>query len=83
MTNRYRVDIQYRGTTGSPPNAVQWRVLYGSADDLKLRYEPDTAKRLASVLLLNPSSVYHWKATWGSDFHLVGARRRDQRVDDL
>ena len=71
VTNRYRVDIQYRGTTGSPPNAVQWRVLYGSADDLKLRYEPDTAKRNASVLLLNPSSVYHWKATWGSDFHLV------------
>ena len=71
VTNRYRVDIQYRGTTGSPPNAVQWRVLYGSADDLKLRYEPDTAKRQSSVLLLNPSSVYHWKATWGSDFHLV------------
>ena len=46
-------------------------MLYGSADDLKLRYEPDTAKRNASVLLLNPSSVYHWKATWGSDFHLV------------
>ena len=83
VTNRYRVDIQYRGTTGSPPNAVQWRVLYGSADDLKLRYEPDTAKRLASVLLLNPSSVYHWKATWGGDFHLVVRDGGDQRVDDL
>jgi hypothetical protein len=71
ITNRYRVDIQYRGTTGAPPNAIQWRVLYGSADDLKLRYEPDTAKRFASVFLLNPSTVYHWKATWGSDFRLV------------
>jgi hypothetical protein len=71
VTNRYRVDIQYRGLTGVPPNAIQWRVLYGSADDLKLRYEPDTAKRFASVVLLDPSTVYHWKATWGSDFHLT------------
>ena len=71
ITNRYRVDIQYRGTNGSPPNAIQWRVLYGDADDLDLRYEPDTAKRFASVFLLNPTTTYHWKATWGSDFRLV------------
>ena len=71
ITNRYRVDIQYRGTTGVPPNAIQWRVLYGSATDLSVRYEPDTAKRMASVLFLNPSTTYHWKATWGSDFRLV------------
>jgi hypothetical protein len=71
ITNRYRVDIQYRGTTGAPPNAIQWRVLYGSADDLSVRYEPDTAKRMASVFLLDPATTYHWKATWGSDFHLV------------
>ncbi len=71
ITNRYRVDIQYRGTTGVPPNAIQWRVLYGSATDLNVRYEPDTAKRFASVFLLNPATVYHWKATWGSDFRLV------------
>ena len=71
ITNRYRVDIQYRGTTGVPPNAIQWRVLYGSADDLDVRYEPDTAKRFASVFLLNPSTVYHWKATWGSSFRLT------------
>ena len=71
ITNRYRVDIQYRGTTGAPPNAIQWRVLYGSADDLSVRYEPDTAKRNASVFLLNPATTYHWKATWGSDFRLI------------
>ena len=29
------------------------------------------AKRFASVLLLNPSTTYHWKATRGSDFRLV------------
>ena len=42
-----------------PPNAIQWRVLYGSADDLKLRYEPDTAKRFASVVLLSPQLNTH------------------------
>jgi hypothetical protein len=71
ITNRYRVDVQYRGTEGVPPNAIQWRVLYGSATDLSVRYEPDTAKRMASVFLLNPGATYHWKATWGSEFRLV------------
>ena len=71
ITNRYRVDIQYRGTTGAPPNAITWRVLYGSADDLDVRYEPETAKRFASVFPLNPSAVYHWKFTWGSSVRLV------------
>jgi hypothetical protein len=71
VTNRYRIDIQYRGTTGSPPNAIQWRVLYGSSTDLSVRYEPDTAKRNASVYFLNPSTVYNWTASWGSSFHLV------------
>ena len=56
ITNDYRVDIQYRGTTGVPPNAIQWRVIYGDADDLDVRYEPDTAKRFASVFLLNPAT---------------------------
>jgi hypothetical protein len=71
VTNRYRVDIQYRGVTGVPPNAIQWRVLYGSATNLDVRYEPDTAKRLASVYILNPATTYYWKATWGSDFRLI------------
>jgi hypothetical protein len=46
-------------------------VIYGDADDLDVRYEPDTAKRLSSVFLLNPSTTYHWKFTWGSDIRLV------------
>ena len=71
ITNRYRVDIQYRGTAGFPPNAIQWRVIYGDADDLDVRYEPDTAKRMASVFLLNPATTYHWKFTWGSEIRLV------------
>ena len=71
ITNDYRVDIQYRGTTGVPPNAIQWRVIYGDADDLDVRYEPDTAKRFASVFMLNPATTYHWKFTWGSSIRLI------------
>ena len=71
ITNDYRIDIQYRGTAGFPPNAIQWRVIYGDADDLDVRYEPDTAKRMASVFLLNPATAYHWKFTWGPEIRLV------------
>jgi hypothetical protein len=70
VTNRYRVDIQYRGVTGVPPNAIQWRALYGSSTNLDVRYEPDTAKRMASIYLLNPSTTYYWKAVWGPEFHV-------------
>ena len=65
-TDPYRVDVQYRGTSGSPPNAVTYRVLYGSATDTSVRYEPDTTTRLNSVFILNPSTVYYWKFTWGT-----------------
>jgi hypothetical protein len=70
ITNDYRIDIQYRGTAGFPPNAIQWRVIYGDADDLDVRYEPDTAKRFASVYDLSPSTTYHWKFTWGPNIRL-------------
>jgi hypothetical protein len=71
ITNKFRVDIQYRGTAGFPPNAITFRALNGDAGDLDVRYEPDTATRLASVFLLNPASLYHWKATWGSEFRVT------------
>ncbi len=71
ITNRYRVDVQYRGVSGSPPNAITFRALYGSATDLSVRYEPATATRFASVFQLNPANTYYWKATWGSEFRVV------------
>ena len=49
----------------------QWRVLYGSARRPERPLRARHAKRNASVFLLNPSTMYHWKATWGSDFRLV------------
>jgi hypothetical protein len=63
ITNRYRVDIQYRGSGGVPPNALTWRAMFGS-DDEKL--EPDQATRFASVFDLNPAQTYFWKATWNT-----------------
>ncbi|HWT45210.1 MAG TPA: hypothetical protein VN085_04555 [Vicinamibacterales bacterium] len=71
ITNRYRVDVQYRGVNGVPPNAITFRALYGSATDLSVRYEPDTATRFASVYPLDPSTTYHWVATWGSEFRVL------------
>ena len=64
ITNRYRVDIQYRGTSGFPPNAITFRVLYG--DDVCCKYEPDTDTRLRSVFNLDPATTYFWKFTWGT-----------------
>ena len=34
ITNDYRIDIQYRGSAGFPPNAIQWRVIYGGESGL-------------------------------------------------
>lgn len=67
ITDPYRVDIQYRGSAGFPPNAITFRCLYGSATDLDVRYEPDTTTRLNSVFSLDPNTVYYWKFTWGSE----------------
>ena len=79
ITNPYRVDIQYRGTRGSPPNAITFRALYGSATDLDVRYEPPTAVRYASVFPLDPSTTYYWKWTWGSEVRLIVKAGRNQR----
>src|SRR5215475_7305878 len=65
ITDPYRFDVQYRGTSGSPPNAITFRMLWGSADDLNLRYEPDSTTRFNSIYLLDPNIVYFFKATWG------------------
>jgi hypothetical protein len=71
ITDPYRFDVQYRGTAGSPPNAITFRMLYGSADDPNLRYEPDTTTRFNSIYLLDPNTVYFFKATWGPEVRVV------------
>lgn len=74
VTNPYRVDVQYRGASGVPPGAITFRALYGSADDLSVRYEPDAAKRTESAAegsRMNSAFTYYWRATWGSEFRVV------------
>ena len=71
IVNPYRVDIQYRGILGFPPNAITFRALYGDGDDLDKRYEPDTATRMRSVYNLNPANTYYWRANWGSEFRVI------------
>src|SRR5437588_12575867 len=75
ITDPYRVDVQYRGSSGSPPNAITFRALYGSATKLSLRYEPDTATRFASVYNLDPGTTYYWKAVWGAGEFRVTVRQ--------
>ena len=65
IDNPYRVDVQYRGTSGFPPNSITYRVLYGSASKLSTRYEPTTEQRNASVYNLDPNTWYYWRYTWG------------------
>ena len=68
ITNMYRVDIQYRGSSGFPPNAITFRALYGN--DVCCKYEPPTDVRLNSVKILDPGITYFWRATWGPEFRL-------------
>ena len=79
ITNRYRVDIQYRGAAGFPPNAVTFRVLYGA--DPCCKYEPDTDTRFRSVLMLDPTIVYYWKFTWGRENGEVRTLIREGGID--
>src|SRR5262249_41703216 len=55
----------------SPPNAITFRALYGSATDTSVRYEPDTTTRFNSVFNLDPNTTYYWRATWGSEFRVL------------
>jgi hypothetical protein len=66
-TNNWRIDGQYRGLEGNPPNCIQFRAMFGG-DQYKI--EPDTAVRYAMVFLLDPSKAYFWKGTWSNGFRL-------------
>jgi hypothetical protein len=87
ITNRYRVDAQYRGAAGVPPNCIQWRAMFGSDDE---KVEPATATRYASVFQLNPARSYYWRGTWSRsgfrlevlDGGLTGSAMYDQGVMD-
>ena len=66
-TNIWRIDGQYRGLEGNPPNCIQFRAMFGG-DQYKI--EPDTAVRYSMVFMLDPSKTYFWKGTWSNGFRL-------------
>ena len=57
ITNRYRVDIQYRGTAGAPPNCITFRALYGSGSDLDVRYELTDDVKPDSPMVQGPQAI--------------------------
>lgn len=66
--SKFLFNVQYRGLTGNPDNAVSYKVLMG---DSSLKYEPDFGERSDGIRYLNPTTTYLWTATWGSTFRLV------------
>jgi hypothetical protein len=66
-TNNWRIDGQYRGLEGNPPNCIQFRAMFGGE---QYKIEPDTAVRYSMVFLLDPSKTYFWKGTWSNGFRL-------------
>ena len=66
--SKFLFNVQYRGLTGNPDNAISYKVLMGDSD---LKYEPDFGQREAGIRSLNPGTTYLWTATWGSTFRLV------------
>ncbi len=66
----FGMSTMYRGVNGNPPNAISYKAVFGNDN---LIAEPDRRIRDASVIFLNPSSTYFWKATWGNRFDLLVA----------
>jgi hypothetical protein len=67
FNSKFLANVQYRGTNGNPDNAISWKAVFGDSD---FQIEPDRGQRTAGVRILNPSTTYLWKATWGSEFRL-------------
>ena len=69
LSSKYLMNVQYRGVNGNPDNAISYKAVYGDGD---LKLEPDLGTRLASVMSLNPTVTYHWRALWSStQFRLI------------
>ena len=64
------MSTMYRGLEGNPPNAISYKAVFGSQSRIA---EPNRGIRDASVMFLDPSRTYFWKATWGSDYRLMVA----------
>jgi len=71
LTNsNFQMSTMYRGINGNPANCIAFKAVFGSQSRI---LEPNRGQRDAAVMSLDPSRVYFWKATWGSEFRLVVA----------
>lgn len=66
--SRFQMSTMYRGVNGNPDNCIAFKAVFGTQNKI---LEPDRGQRNAAVMFLDPSRVYYWKATWGSEFRLV------------
>jgi hypothetical protein len=67
--SKFQMNVQYRGRSGNPDNAIAFKAVWGD-DDVKL--EPELHERMASVILLDPGRTYFWQATWDAlTFRLI------------
>ena len=66
--SKFLFNVQYRGVSGNPDNAISYKLLMGHND---LKYEPTLSQRIAGARSLNPAATYLWTATWGTTFRLV------------
>lgn len=64
----YLFNVQYRGESGNPDNAISYKVLMGGE---AYKYEPTRSQREAGIRSLKPATTYLWTARWGSTFRLV------------
>jgi len=62
------MSTMYRGIDGNPPNAISYKAVFNGRI-----LEPNRGIRDASVMFLDPSKTYFWKATWDSGFNLLVA----------
>jgi hypothetical protein len=82
-TNDWRIDGQYRGLEGNPPNCIQFRAMFGGE---QFKIEPDTAVRYSMVFLLDPARTYFWRGSWNNGFRLevrdgmAGHKFYDQQI---
>jgi hypothetical protein len=63
FTSPYLFNVQYRGASGNPDNAISFKVLFGGES---FKFEPDITQRTAAIRNLNPATTYLWTARWGS-----------------
>jgi hypothetical protein len=62
------MSTMYRGIDGNPPNAISFKAVFGNQGRIA---EPVRSQRDAGIRMLDPSKVYFWRATWGSEFRLA------------